>query len=52
MYARNTSRQPPKRGGMRQVPRSPPLKHITDYANLLQHTSQTALLHNAGYCHR
>jgi len=23
---------PPKRGGPRQVPRSPPLKHTTDYS--------------------
>ena len=29
IYARNTSRGAPKRGGPRQVPRSPPLKHTT-----------------------
>jgi len=31
IYARNTSRGPPKRGGPRQVPRSPPLKHTTAF---------------------
>jgi len=25
---------PPKRGGLTQVPRSPPLKHTTDYGQL------------------
>jgi len=28
----NTSRGAPKKGGPRQVPRSPPLKHTTGYA--------------------
>ena len=31
IYARNTSMGPPKRGGPRQVPRSPPLKHTTGW---------------------
>jgi len=26
--------------------------HPSDYAHLLQHKSQTALPHYAGYCHR
>jgi len=29
IYAHNTSRGAPKKGGPRQVPRSPPLKHTT-----------------------
>jgi len=29
MYALNTSREAPKKGGPRQVPRLPPLKHTT-----------------------
>jgi len=29
IYAHNTSRGAPERGGPKQVPRSPPLKHTT-----------------------
>ena len=38
IYMRNTSRGAPKRGGPRQVPRSPPLKHTTvyEYHSLLE----------------
>ena len=35
MYARNTPRGAPKKGGPRQVPRSPPLKHTTGYKYLI-----------------
>jgi len=31
IYARNTSRGAPKKGGARQVPRSPPFKHTTGH---------------------
>jgi len=31
IYVRSTSRRVPKKGGRRQVPRSPPLKHTTEY---------------------
>jgi len=31
IYTRNTSRGPPKRGGPRKVPHSPPLKNTIGY---------------------
>ena len=34
MYARNTSRGAPNKGGPRQVPRSPPFKHTTGCSNM------------------
>jgi len=37
MYARDTSWGAPKKGGARQVSRSPPLKHTTGGGNIKAH---------------
>jgi len=45
MYARNTSRGAPKKGGPRQVPHSPPRKQTNDCVYLHKILLQTALMY-------